>query len=206
MAQLRPDMLPDKSQTEPVVSEDPQTPAPEAAVIETEPQPQAEAPTKPPKGYVSIEALHEERRMRKEAQEKLKSLSSVSAPDTSDEPEQEEPEEVDDSLAERVKRLEKDNLYLRHPELKDKQDEFEAFLQENPEYPLESAAKVFKAENGLYPTTPARQGLERPTGGPKTAPRMGLTPDQIKDLRENYPRKYAEMIRSGKLKPSEVEW
>lgn len=212
MGELRKDMLPDPSQTEPVVSEDP-NPAPVEEVVD-ESQPEAPPePAKPPKGYVPHEALLEERRirkeearLRKEAEAKLHSLSSSTPSDEVEDDEVVEEVEDDETLNQRVKRLEKENLFMRHPELSDKKDEFEEFLTENPEYPLESAAKVFKAEHGLYPAAPARPGLERGTGGPKTAPQSGFTPAQLKELRENHPRKYLEYIQTGRLKPNEVNW
>lgn len=196
MGELRADMLPDKQPEE--VTEVAIDPTPEPEVPD---EPLEQEQPKPPKGYVPKEALQEERRLRKqaeveaaEAEARLNSLSS-SEPD-------EDTVEVEDtsSLEARLARMEKAELYRNNPELSDKREEFEEFLQEHPEYPLESAAKVFKAENGLYETQKSRKGLERPTSGPKTPPQSGFTPEQIKDLRENQPRKYIELLRAGKIK------
>lgn len=180
-------MLPDP-QPEEVVEE---TPTPEQEVTD---EPQEQEQPKPPKGYVPHEALLEERKKRKqaeveaaEAEARLNSLSSS------------EPDEVDTSaLEDRLAKLERATIYATYPNLTDKKDEFEAFIEENPHYPLDSAAKIFMAENEMF-EKPKRKGLERPTSGSKTPPKTGYSMEEIKDLRENQPRKYIELLKSGKI-------
>lgn len=179
------DALPDVEQEVEAVEE---TPTPEPEVTD-EPKEQV----KPPKGYVPHEALIEERKKRKqaeveaaEAEARLNSLSSS------------EPEVDTSDLESRLEKLEKQSIYTIYPNLADKQDEFEAFAEENPHYPLDAAAKIFMAENDMF-EKPRRKGLERPTSGPKTPPKKGYTMEEIKDLRENNHRKYIDLLREGKI-------
>lgn len=202
MREVTSDMLPDASETQPVVSEDVQTPVPEAPVL-TEPEPKPETGSKTAPRHL-YGALDEERRKRKAAEEKAKELEAQLQSLESVVPEESQEGDVS-ALHQEILELKKANVFRDNPELVDKKDEFEEFLGEHPEYPLESAAKIFKAEKGLYSPNP-RPGLERPTSGPKTPPSTSLTPEQIKDLRENHPRRFTELLRSGSIKSSDINW
>ena len=90
-------------------------------------------------------------------------------------------------------------LQAKFPALKDKIAEFEIFKQEYPTYKTENIAKLFLVENGLL-GEPSRLGLERPTGGPRTSGQVGMTPQDVDDLRVNNFRLYKEKLLSGEIK------
>lgn len=192
MGELKKEMLPDPEVVEEVVEE---TPEPEPEVTD-EPEEQ-EAP-KPPKGYVPHEALAEERRMRKQAQVEAAEAEAKLNTLSSSEPGEEE----DSDLETRLERLEQETVFTKYPNLEDKREEFEVFMEENTHYPLIAGAKIFLAENDML--EPKRKGLERPTAGPKKPPKSGLSIEDIQNLRENQPRKYMDMIQSGKIKFDDV--
>ena len=83
------------------------------------------------------------------------------------------------------------------PVLKEVWSDFEAFHAEdvNKAMPLMTAAKVFVNEKGL--NTPTRPGAERPSGGDRTPPASGMSPDDVKNLRETDYKKYREMVKKG---------
>lgn len=204
MAEPRADMLPDQSQTEPEISEDLQTPE-----VEVQEEVEAPTPVAKPKGAKTPEpqlyaALQEERKLRKEAQAKLKTLTMASTPDEPDEV-FEEPDRLS-NLESQLRDMRKDNLISRTQALADNQSEFEEFLGENPEYPLESAAKIFLAERGLLETPVTRKGLQQPTSGPKAIPKSGLSMADVENLRLNFPKRYAKMLMDGQIDPDQVDW
>lgn len=88
----------------------------------------------------------------------------------------------------------------KYPILKDKLEDLEAFreLPENKGMNLKTAAKAFVVEKGLL--EPQRQGLERPTGGPRTPVASGMTADDVANLRNTNFKKYLEMVRNGEIK------
>src|SRR3990167_1286136 len=97
--------------------------------------------------------------------------------------------------------LTKKDILIANPMLKDMWEEFETFRDdsENKGMNMRTAAKAFLTEKGLL--EPKRQGLEKPTGGPKQTPSYGtMTADEAKDLREKNPRKYREMIVKDQIK------
>ena len=201
MAEPRLDMLPDQSETEQDISEDVQTP--EVEVVEVE----SPEPVEQPKGTKTPDrqlyaALQEERRLRKEAQAKLNSLQSTS---TFEVVEEEEPDRVS-RLENELLNIKRDNLISRTPALADKRKDFEDYLDENPEIPLESAAKIFLAERGLLEPPVARKGLQQGSGGQKTAPKTGMTGKEVEDLRKNFPKRYAQMLQRGEIDPDTILW
>ena len=139
-------------------------------------------------------ALAEERRLRKEAEDKINSLT---APQT-DEIYSDEGKMLKQQLDAITDRLELSDLQNKYPELKGLSSEFNEFRKEYPRHKGENVAKLFLAEKGLI--TPPRVGLEKPTGGLKVPVSPELTPDQIKDLREKDYRKYTDMVRKGLIK------
>lgn len=118
-----------------------------------------------------------------------------------------------DTLREQISSMQieqtRGELESLYPVLKDKKEEFEEFLQdeENKNIPLGKVAKLFLLDKGLLETNmQERQGLERPTGGQRGDPeKQGISSEEIKDLRVNHPKKYAQMLREGKLKPEDIK-
>lgn len=150
-------------------------------------------------------ALAEERRMRKEAEEKINKLSSTT--------ELSEPEVISDeakilkshidTLSAKISQLEEEKafekLLVQMPELKDHVEKFKEFREtEHPRAKLESAAKIFLAENGLLESR--RVGLENPTGGGHAPVSQGMTADDIANLRKNNWKKYQDLLSKGLLK------
>ena len=110
--------------------------------------------------------------------------------------------EIDDLKAATARREEEERLSLvqsQYPAVKDKSAEFEQFRADNPGMRLETAAKAFLVENNLFDTQP-RKGLERQTGGGRTAPKEGMSVDDITELRTTNFRKYSQLVREGKIK------
>lgn len=102
------------------------------------------------------------------------------------------------------------SLSSQYPQLREREEEFKRFREDYPRTSVEKVAKLFLVENNLVPAVadaaPAPKGLERPSGGGRTAPSSGkLTQQAVRELRENNPRKYAEMLRSGALNPDNIE-
>lgn len=195
-------MLPDESQTQPELSEEVQTPEVEVVEEVESPEPVAE-----PKGSKTPDrqlyaALQEERKLRKEAQAKLKSLTPTP---TLESQEEIEPDRLS-SVEREILNIKKENLILRNPALADKQAEFNEYLDENPEIPLDSAAKIFLAERGLLEAPVARKGLQQGTGGPKTPPKQGMTGQEVENLRVNFPKRYSQMLQRGEIDPDTIVW
>ena len=97
-------------------------------------------------------------------------------------------------------------IYSSFPSLKDKKDEFKEFVDDpdNSGIKLEKLAKLFLVENGMSSEVKPRKGLEKPTGGQKANFKSGYSQDEIKRLRENQPRRYQQMIQSGKINPDDI--
>lgn len=109
---------------------------------------------------------------------------------------------VKTELEQTKEQLAMERLIAANPQLKDKQAEFEEFRlnPENAGMSLQTAAKAFIVEKDLIEKPVQRKGLEPATGGGRTVPQQGMTPEEIDRLRvENY-REYAKRIRNGTLK------
>ena len=133
--------------------------ATEVEVVEVEsPEPVEPKGNKTPDRQLYA-ALQEERKLRKEAQAKLNSLQSTSTFEVTEE----EPDRYS-KLENEILNLKRDTLISRTPALADKRTDFEDYLDENPEIPLESAAKIFLAERGLLEPAVARKGLQQGSG------------------------------------------
>lgn len=140
-----------------------------------------------------LQSLQEERRKRREAEALLKEKL-------------ENPSEEGAQLQGQINAL-KDEIKLKDlvqtlPALKDKLEEFKDYLQDYPGMPMESVAKVFLLENGLLTPKAPRKGLENQTGGTRTPIKTGMTEEDAADLRNTNYRKYAQLVREGKIKIS----
>lgn len=110
-----------------------------------------------------------------------------------------------EALQEKLSSIEKKearrDAEAQFPFLKDKKEEFDAFLEdeENKRLSIRKAAKLFAAEHGMLDTQSPRKGLEKPTGGGQIAPKSELSPDEIRDLMKNDWKKYEKLIKEGKI-------
>ncbi len=196
-------MLPDKEEVSTPVME-----TKEPVQVEV-PAPEP-TPEKPPKGYVPLQALEEERRKRKEVQEKLEA-KTLQTPEYTDEDLSDEGRLLSRQLAEANKRIdsllertELQKLTTTYPQLDKNREEFDEFRSEYQGVPLEKVAKLFLSEKGLN-DSPPRKGLERPTGGSKPIPQSGISSEDVRRLREEQPRKWLKAISEGKINPDNIE-
>ena len=89
------------------------------------------------------------------------------------------------------------------PAIKDRKEDFKRFCNKPTRkgMAMEDLAKIFLYEN---PTTPVKKkrSLFNAPGGPNKgpAPKKGLTPDEVRLLRVNSPKKYNELVRQHKIK------
>ena len=149
-------------------------------------------------------ALAEERRLRKAAEDKLNNMNTTTPF---------EPEFVSDegkllkgeldTMAAKIRQLEDEKslekLCAQYPVLKENLDKFNEFRQaEHPRAKIESAAKIYLAENGLLESR--RVGLENPTGGTRAPVNTGMTADDVANLRKNNWKKYQDMLSKGLIK------
>lgn len=167
----------------------------------------AEEPQKPPKGFVPYQALEEERRMRKEAEEEAERLKNLAPSENSDVFSDEgralkgEISVLNQKLSDIERKEARREVENEFPVIKDKKDEFNEFLEdeENKRLSIKKAAKLFLAEKGLLnPETPERKGLETPTSGGKK-PEPGLSDEEKENIRKTDYRKYEQLIREGKI-------
>lgn len=89
-------------------------------------------------------------------------------------------------------------LEASYPALKDKQAEFQTYLQENPGVRPEIAAKAFLVDHNLF-EAPARKGLENSTGGAREPQKTGMSAEDIDNLRNTNYRKFSDMVRKGQI-------
>lgn len=106
---------------------------------------------------------------------------------------------VKSELESTKKELAMKDLVIANPALKDKGQEFEDYLSQNPGMRLETAAKAFIIENDLVEAPIQRKGLEKASGGGRTVPQQGMTSDEIDNLRVTNFREYSKRIRNGTL-------
>lgn len=92
-----------------------------------------------------------------------------------------------------------DKLYGTYPAIQDKAQEFDEFRKEFPRHKLENVAKLFLSEQGLL-DTPARPGLEDPSGGARVAPSTGkLSAEDARKLREENYEGYRKLLKEGRI-------
>lgn len=184
----------------PVVSEDlqTQTQLPEAPVVTSSVATPPGAKTPPENLYA---ALAEERKLRKEAEDKIINLTTTVSSD--DDVYSDEGRVLKSQIASVQAKLDAmeeerdlERLYAQYPMLKDKAGEFIEYRKaEHPRAKLASVAKLFLSENDLL--TPRREGLEKPTGGPRVPVTSGMTRDDVEKLRTTNFRLYQDMIMKG---------
>lgn len=166
-------------------------------------------PQKPPKGYVPYQALEEERRLRKEAQEEAERLRSTPPEVLDEEVFSDEGKALKgdiQKLNEKLRAIERKDARreaeIEFPFLKDKREEFDTFLEdeENKRLSMRKAASLFLAENNLLAKEPpARAGLEKPTGGGSVPPEPKLSNEDIDHLMKTDWKQYERLVRSGKI-------
>ena len=200
MENINPDVNRNSS---PVASEGviPQTQLPVAPVVTTVP------PATPPVGSQTppenlYAALAEERRLRKEAEDKLINLNTTTP---SDEVYSDEGKLLSDkisSLELKLEKLEEDKVIVqvqsKFPMLKEHSAEFDEFRREYPRHKMENVAKLFLTEKGLLEVP--RKGLENPTGGQRGPSEPQMTTDDVKHLRETNYKLYKEKLLKGLIK------
>lgn len=176
------------------------------------PNPESEPGSKTP-AENQLAAIHEERRMRKEAEERARVAEEALqqrqglAPSIDDEEWSDEGKMIIEKhlkpLQETVSRLTEQlsmkDIFEKYPALKDKQSEFNEFRSSHPTYSSEDAAKIFLADNGLLAPN-RRKGIEEPRGGQRTPPSVGMTTADIEHLRKTDYKRYLKLLEEGKIK------
>ena len=186
----------------PAVSEDVTTqPGLPVAPVVTTSQPTQPGSKTPETNLLA--ALHEERRLRKEAEDKLQTFNTTTP---SEEVYSDEGKVLLDRIAQleardkaREDAFELDRLFNQYPLLREKAQEFAQYREsEHPRAKLESVAKLYLNEQGLLDSP--RKGLEKPTGGQRGPSDPGMTPEDVKVLRETNYKKYKDMLMKGLIK------
>lgn len=200
-----------------------ETPAEEAEIVPQDVKPEKKEeikeevspkPATPPRGYVPLSAIEEERRHIKLLEEELKKQkeSSVSPEQLAELPDW-------DLMTDNEKWIAKELIQIKEkakweedltrakktfPELGTKEAEFKEYCYKYPKsVDVEVLAKSFlfdlpKPEPAPSEATP-KKGLEKPTGGIKQGLPPEISLEDIKRLRETQPKVYEKMIREGKL-------
>ena len=190
----------------PEVVTPPVAPVSPAPVVPEKPveTPPAPGSATPPENLLS--ALQEERRLRKEAEDKLANITSTPPVLETYTDEGKMLEGQINSLKGTIETLMEDKildaLYVQHPVLKDLSEEFRAYKAGFPQAKIEQVAKLFLSEKGML--EPIRKGLERPAGGGTPIVSDKLTTEEVSDLRKNNHRKYLEYLMSGKIRLDEL--
>lgn len=185
--------------TEPIVNEEPviETPVPPVPGTQTDPA-------------LLLKSLQDEREKRRLAEQELKDAKIALSEATKPNGEFSDEGKVllgKISALEGVITTNKQNevlkdLQTQHPALKDKSAEFETFRNDpnNAGMSMNTAARAFLIENNLVEQPAPRRGVERPAGGARTPAPVGMTADEIDNLRMTNYRKYSDMIRNGEIK------
>lgn len=168
-----------------------------------------ETPTpEPPKGGIPYKQYHDLLTEKKDLERQIETLTNNPPPPSADLSEEGQAivERYVKPLETKIGGLEDQiavkDLVIEFPQLKPFQAEFEEYRQAYPRHKLANVAKLFLQEKGLLESAP-RPGLEKPTGGPKIQPKTGMSVEEVRNLRENNPKKYAEMVRKGQIQISE---
>lgn len=172
-----------------------ETEATDEIVEEGDKTPTTQAGDKTPPNLL-LESLQEERRKRREL-EQLLELKNKTDDDNVYSDEGRLLKQEINALNEKIALKE---LAETFPALKDKLSDFNEYKREFIGVPVEKVAKLFLAENNLLENPQPRKGLEKASGGIKTQPQIGLSQEEITDLRQNNGKKYYEMLKAGKIK------
>lgn len=169
-------------------------------------------------------ALSEERRKRREAEERIKAYETEMAElkkaqqqafngEWSDEGKALREEllkeigSVKSTLEKSTETVEYQQALAAYPAIAKSLDDFDEFRTEYPGVPLMKVARLYASEKGILERTPERDGLEAPSGG-AVDPVGGqgkMSVDEVRRLRENDPKKYLELIQTGKLKSEHLK-
>lgn len=186
----------------PVASEGviPQTQLPGAPVVTpTSAETPPGAKTPPENLYA---ALAEERRLRKEAEDKLNNLTTTESSEEVYSDEGKLLKQQIDKQSEIIAKLQEDREIERlqnlYPALRETREDFKTFLQDYPRHKIENVAKIFLSEKGLLETE--RKGLEKPTGGQRTPMTSGMSAEEVEHLRKTDYRKYKKMLMDDQIK------
>lgn len=127
-------------------------------------------------------------------------LQSASNPSTPDPVLAGKVQTLESEVSTLTEKLTKADVVKTYPQLDLIWADLETYRQDpaNKGMSLATAAKAFMTEKGLL--DPQREGIERPTGGPRVPPQSGMTNEQVKHLRETDYRKYSEMLQAGQIK------
>ena len=167
-----------------------------------EPAPVVQPGSKTPPELL-LKSLQEERDKRKELEDRITLLETSNSSDVfSDEGKalQRKIDEQDEKIKTILQDNAKKDVLISNPVLKEKWEEFEAYraLPDNQGMNLKTAARAFLLDEGLL--EPQRKGLEKTTGGPRVPLTQGMSAEDVKNLRENDPRKWREMLQRGDIK------
>lgn len=188
----------------------PATPAPvvlEETPVSLPPAPHVEVPkgSKTPEPLL-YKSLSEERTKRQALERELAELKASSQSyDPSDDVLSDEGRALKKMIVEgNIKiatlesQLSNERIFGEYPQLKDKASEFDTFKADYPGVEVAKVAKLFLVENDLL-GKPSRKGLERSTGGPKTATPSGTPAAEIDRLMKDEPKKFARMLQRGEI-------
>ena len=178
-----------------------QTQLPEASVV-TSTVPATPVPGSQTPSENLLAALKEERRKRQELEDKLNNLNTTTSAEEVYSDEGKLLSSKISSLEAKLEQLEEDKVIAQvrsqFPMLKELSNEFDEFRRDFPRHKMENVAKLFLNEKGLL--EPVRKGLEKPTGGPRNPMTSEMSHDDVKNLRENNPPKYRDMLKKGLIK------
>lgn len=153
----------------------------------------------------SLKEEREKRRLAEEAQEKAEAKltdlqNALASGDTSSEEAKilkDQITELQGQMATLAGEKVLTDLQTRYPALKDKASEFNEFQKKYPGVAHDDVAKLFLSENDLLDASKPRRGVEKPSGGGRTAGKQGYTFAQIEDMRKNNYRKYTKLLKEG---------
>jgi hypothetical protein len=158
-----------------------------------------------------LKSLQEERDKRKNSEEKIKNLEeeldnlkSSILPDTdvySEEGKalQAKISSVEAKLVSMEEERNLERIFSIYPILKENADDFNEYRKaEYPKTKIESVAKIYLAEKGLLETD-QRKGLEKTTGGTRGPAPVGMTIEDVENLRKTNYKKYKQLLMEGKL-------
>ena len=178
-----------------------QTQLPEASVV-TSTVPATPVPGSQTPSENLLAALKEERRKRQELEDKLNNLNTTAPSEEVYSDEGKLLSNKISSLEAKLEQLEEDKViaqvHSQFPMLKELSNEFDEFRRDFPRHKMENVAKLFLNEKGLL--EPVRKGLEKPTGGVRIPMTSEMSHDDVKNLRENNPAKYRDMLKKGLIK------